>query len=329
MKPFFFLLILGIAYTGAAAAQTKTACSDFTCLPVPEPQAPATPSPRPPSAPQDECAQFGRGCPQPGPRPNNGGGNSGSIYHPHQQPQPRPEQPRRPSRAELRRAEEAAKRDAVQRQHIQAELHRLTTNLQVHQIQSTIELRPRSDGSFGITPSDEQPFGAILAARLSGKGTPASRIPTENLRRAAAVLAPVMESVRKGSAGNMSDEDMSFLAGQAALAMEGAPLSVVVTGSTGKEEQARQVAQQAEYLEAAQEAAQQAHDERLRLETTLINVQRDLKAGKGDTKALIGERDELAASYKSALKTEKDKKEEVRKRASTVTEVWETAPSNR
>lgn len=210
----------------------------------------------------------------------------------------------------MRQQEQYRQRQAAQRQLIQGELTRLTGSFQVQRIQPSIELQPRSDGTFGIVPdSGPPPFGAILAAPLAGIGTPACRIPVENLRRAAAVLDPIVQAFKRHDLSGMSEEDMSFLASQLALAMEGAPLSIaVVDVPSGREEQTRQLAQQAQDIETARTGAQQATTERLRIEERLVRLQQELTAGKGDTKALSSERERLLVSYKSAWTAETTKR---------------------
>jgi hypothetical protein len=159
---------------------------------------------------------------------------------------------------------------------------------------------------------------------VSGIGTPASRIPAENLRRAAAVLAPILQALKSNR--NMSDEDMSFLAGQSALAMEGAPLAIQVTDlPSGKENETRALAQQAQDIGAAQAAVERATAERLRVEEQLVKVQKELQSGKGDTGALTSQREKLLVAYKSAYASEAGHKATVK--AMTCRIVWESGAS--
>ncbi len=227
------------------------------------------------------------------------------CYSPHQQ-RPTVEQPRPLSWAERKQLEARQRLMEAQKQQIKAELSRLTRGFQIQRAQPTIELTPRGNDYFNRSPdSGERPFGQIMVASLSGIGTPASRIPLENLRRAAAIL----ERFKPGNIGNMSEEDMSFLASQSALAMEGAPLSVVIVDApAGKEEQARQLVKQAQDIEVVREAAQQATAERLRVGERLVKVQQELQTGKGDPKALNSEREKLLVSYKEAWTVETDNK---------------------
>jgi hypothetical protein len=239
------------------------------------------------------------------------------------------ERPKPPSRAELKRQEEARQRTAAQMQQIHGELARLSGSFQIKRVQSSIELTPRSDRSFGL-PGDtgERPFGRIMAAALSGS-TPASRIPVENLRRAAAVLAPIVQALKQGSAG-MSDEDMSFLASQSALAMEGAPLAIEVRDSPdGHEEDVRRLAQQAQDVESARGEAQQATTERLHVEEQLLNVQKELQSGKGDKAALEKRREEILRAYKTAYTNESDKKADVQSKTGRVVVVWDSGGTRR
>lgn len=80
--------------------------------------------------------------------------------------------------------------------------------------------------SLGIRPSDPKGFLAPLGKAMDG--SPEAQ---EDLRRSVAILAAAAQSGPQPGedmryAG--SAEDMAFLAGQAALAMEGAPLEVIV-----------------------------------------------------------------------------------------------------
>ncbi len=226
------------------------------------------------------------------------------------QERPTVEQPRPLSRAEVRQLEARQKLMEAQKQQVKGELARLSRGFQIQQAQPTIELTPRGNDYFNNSPdSGERPFGQIMVASLSGIGTPASRIPLENLRRAAAIL----DAFKPGNIGNMSEEDMSFLASQSALAMEGAPLSVVIVDApAGKEEQARQLVKQAQDIAMVRAAAQQATAERLRVGERLVKVQQELQAGKGDATALSSEREKLLVSYKKAWTAETDNKEKLR-----------------
>jgi hypothetical protein len=251
---------------------------------------------------------------------------------PRQPREPSVQRPKPPSKAELRQQEQYRQRQAAQRQLIQGELTRLAGSFQVQRIQPTMELRPHSDGAFEIAPdSGPPPFGAILAAPLAGLGTPPSRIPVENLRRAAALLDPIVQAFRRPDLNGMSEEDMSFLASQSALAMEGAQLSVkIVDAPAGREEQTRQLAQQAKDIETARTEAQQATTERLHIEERLVRLQEELTAGKGDTKALSSERETLLVRYKSAWTVENDKKNTEKNMTGKVTVIWEgPAPSRK
>lgn len=72
--------------------------------------------------------------------------------------------------------------------------------------------------NFGINPSDPVSFTAPLGLF---RGT---KVPTESLRRTLAIL----NATKSTSEHAVSPEDAAFLAGQAMLAMEGAPLQVIV-----------------------------------------------------------------------------------------------------
>jgi hypothetical protein len=162
-----------------------------------------------------------------------------------------------------------------------------------------------------------------MAAQLSGVGTPASRIPVENLRRAAAVLAPIVQALKSGNAG-MSDEDVSFLASQSALAMEGAPLAIEIREvKAGHEEDVRRLVLQAQDVEAARLAEQQATTERLHVEEQLVKVQKEMRSSKSDTEALKMRRETILQAYKTAYLNESNKKAEVQSKTGRVIEMWQ------
>jgi hypothetical protein len=306
MKRLFLWLFLTVACTGIAGAQDWWR---------------GTLGPAPPTPPSSPVGGDTRSSPPVRRR-------DPSDYPP-RRTEPRVERPKPPSRAELKRQEEARQRTAAQMQQIHGELARLSGSFQIQRVQSSIELTPRSDRSFGL-PGDtgERPFGRIMAAALSGS-TPASRIPVENLRRAAAVLAPIVQALKQGSAG-MSDEDMSFLASQSALAMEGAPLAIEVRDSPdGHEEDVRRLAQQAQDVESARGEAQQATTERLHVEEQLVNVQKELQSGKGDKAALEKRREEILRAYKTAYTNESDKKADVQSKTGRVVVVWDSGGTRR
>ena len=306
MKRLFLWLFLTVACTGIAGAQDWWR---------------GTLGPAPPTPPSSPVGGDTRSSPPVRRR-------DPSDYPP-RRTEPRVERPKPPSRAELKRQEEARQRTAAQMQQIHGELARLSGSFQIKRVQSSIELTPRSDRSFGL-PGDtgERPFGRIMAAALSGS-TPASRIPVENLRRAAAVLAPIVQALKPGSAG-MSDEDMSFLASQSALAMEGAPLAIEVRDSPdGHEEDVRRLAQQAQDVESARGEAQQATTERLHVEEQLVNVQKELQSGKGDQAALEKRREEILRAYKTAYTNESDKKADVQSKIGRVVVVWDSGGTRR
>lgn len=231
----------------------------------------------------------------------------------------REEEPKPPSRAELKQRKVALERQQAHTQQIKGELARLSKGFQIQRAQPTIELTPRDNNYFYISPdSGESPFGQIMVATLSGIGTPASRIPLENLRRAAAI----MQAFLPGNIGSMSEEDMSYLAGQSALAMEGAPLSVEIREfPAGREDDTRRLVQQAQDIETVRAAAERATTERLRVEEQLVKVQNDLQSGKGDTEGLKSQREIVLQSYKAAYIAEAKKKAEVHDM--TVRIVWE------
>lgn len=220
----------------------------------------------------------------------------------------------------------ASWREQAHTQQIKDELARLSMGFQIRRAQPTIELTPRGDGYFNTSPdSGERPFGAIMVASLSGIGTPASRIPVVNLNRAAAI----MQVLRPSNIGSMSDEDISYLASQSALALEGAPLSVEIRDlAVGREDDVRRLVQQVQDVETVRAAAERATTERLRVEEKLAKAQKDLPSRKEDSEGPKSQRDEnLLKLYKTVYNTETNLKVEVNNKIGKVTEVWEAPPT--
>jgi len=100
------------------------------------------------------------------------------------------------------------------RQTLRANLIRLDTHFEVNEDKPKITPRPGT-GFFGVPSAP----AVTLTGALGTVRTPASGIPIENLQRAAALLR---------EAAGAKGEDAGFLAGQAALAMDGSPLEVEV-----------------------------------------------------------------------------------------------------
>lgn len=237
----------------------------------------------------------------------------------------REEQPKPLSSEELARLKARQTLAVAQKQQIKGELARISRGFQIQRSKQTIELIPRGSDLFNIQPdSGERDFGQVMVASLSGVGTPATRIPVENLNRAAAILSPIMQAFKAGNTANMSDEDMSFLAGQSALAMEGAPLSVEIREiPSGREDATRRLVQQAQDIETVRAASERATTERLRVEEQLVKVQNDLQSGKGDTEGLKSQREIVLQSYKAAYIAEAKKKAEVHDMTGKVRIEWE------
>lgn len=229
---------------------------------------------------------------------------------------------RPPSSEELKRWADRQKLVGTQKQQIKGELARLSRGYQIQRVQpSGKPLEPRGSDAFGVMADrGERPFGAIMVGSLSGIiGTPASRIPLENLRLAAAIL----ESFKPGQIEKMSEEDMSFLASQSALAMEGAPLSVEIRDlPVGREDDVRRLVEQIQDIETVRAEAERATTERLRVEEQLVKAQKDLHSGRGDTEALKLQREIVLQSYKAAYNAEANKKAQVQDMTGKLTRVW-------
>jgi len=148
-----------------------------------------------------------------------------------------------PSPAEVKEGQARVERANRVKQELKNNILRLTSPVSVVMPVSSVVVQPGTS-FFNIQAGTE----TILAAPLAGVKTPGSKVPIENLQRAAAILASLTSAM-----GNMTDEDASFLAGQAAFAMDGAPLQVLVaipvTLRPEDKEQARQLAQLTEGIQ--------------------------------------------------------------------------------
>lgn len=215
------------------------------------------------------------------------------------------------------------KKNARERQEeerrVKEEIARISTGLSLQMPASTMALTPGGTPFFNTAPA--QSGHEIAAGPISGIRTPAERIPIENLRRAAAILEPVAAAMKTGNL--LSDEDVSYLASQSALAMEGAPLGVEIRALPNhREEVTRQIARQSQELGRLQMEAEAATAERLKVEERLVKVQAAITRGQGDTASLLREREELLRSYKAAHAKESGTKEDARGKSGTLRYVW-------
>lgn len=202
---------------------------------------------------------------------------------------------------------------------VKEEIARISSGLSVQMPASTMKLAPAGTLFFSIAPA--QSGHEIAAGPISGIRTPAERIPIENLRRAAAILEPISAAMKTDNP--LSDEDVSYLASQSALAMEGAPLGVEIRALPNRrEEVTRQIAKQSQELGQLQMEAEAATAERLKVEERLVKVQAAITRGQGDTTSLLKEREELLRGYKDAYAKESGKKEEVRGKSGKLRYVW-------
>lgn len=121
-------------------------------------------------------------------------------------------------------AERAQKRKETQDKLIQANWVSVSSLGSVSVPGTSISIAPGSN-FFNTAPSAAHSFTAPIA-RAAMKGTP---IPEDALLRAVALLAAADAQPQ----GPLADEEIAFLASQAALALEGAPLQVIVSKPGG------------------------------------------------------------------------------------------------
>lgn len=114
---------------------------------------------------------------------------------------------------------------------------------------------------FGLGRQEGQTFFAPSAR------TPADRIPIENLRRSMAILKAAVSRIAE-----LQDEDIGFLGAQASLAMEGAPLEVVVMGQQSRkgDKSALRLGELANEVAAAEDRLAEAVSKRLEIERRLV-----------------------------------------------------------
>jgi hypothetical protein len=192
---------------------------------------------------------------------------------------------------------------------VKEEIATISSGISVQMPPSPVKLAPSGTPFFNtsMTHSGYE----IAAGPISGIRTPANRIPRENLRRAAAILAPIAGAMSSGKF--LSDEDAYFLARESAQAMEGAPLSIEVRDiPNGREDDTRRLAKQAQDMGQARIEAERATAERMRAGERLAKVQEAITRRQGNADALLREREELLKSYKSAYQKELGIKEGIR-----------------
>lgn len=140
----------------------------------------------------------------------------------YRQPAPEKVEPPKPSPAAL-----LADRQLNQsRSRLRQEIVRLQTPATAQE-RSSPGQRKLSTAVFNTVFHDSPDTKVSFAEPLAKVETPASRIPIENLRRAAAIVARI-----PNGEGEDDEEDMAFLASQAAQALEGAKLKVDVSDSS-------------------------------------------------------------------------------------------------
>jgi hypothetical protein len=137
-------------------------------------------------------------------------------------------------------AERAQRRKEAQDKLIQANWVSVSSMSTVSVPGTSVSVAPGSK-FFGTVPSDPRNFTAPIA-RVAMKGTP---IPDAALLRAVTILAAAKARLQDPAldAKPLADEEIAFLAGQAALAMEGAPLQIIVsrTGGAGAAQAAKAI----------------------------------------------------------------------------------------
>lgn len=166
---------------------------------------------------------------------NCGDGSTPTVPdRPGRNPNPRTESPSDKPRA-LSAAEERriASERAADEKRLQEDWLPITAGA-VEMPGNTVSIAPGSR-MFNIPPSDPASLTAPIAG-VAMKGTP---IPEQALRRAATILAFV--KVQADSGSSQGGEEQAFLASQAALAMEGAPLQIIVAETS--ERSARRAAE--------------------------------------------------------------------------------------
>lgn len=234
-------------------------------------------------------------------------------------PRPAMRAPRiRPSPEELaarrRKREQEAKQRAAARANerrfvsdtrlITAQLRELTRAARVQLPREAQRLAPAGSRLLGQPQPSVYP-AVTLASQVGGVQTPASRIPTEDLRRATEILQTAGAALGQGE---MSIEDQSYLANQAALAMEGAPLGVLVPEGRrpgrAAVEKTRSFVAAAQALSQARARTDQATERRIRAAVALARVNSQHEAGEGNMEELNKRHDRLLATFNAAVQAE-------------------------
>jgi hypothetical protein len=169
---------------------------------------------------------------------------------------PPPPVPREPSAREIREREKQAALDKAQREARDQALRRswvpVSSSDSVSEPGKIVTIAP-DNHLFYTVPSD--PIGLIAPVAHAMDGSP---VPTEGLRRAVAILMAARAQLQKPDASN---EELSFLGQQAALALEGAPLQVEVNeadapGAAGTAEELRPLFEEMGRQEAVRESSE-------------------------------------------------------------------------
>ncbi len=206
----------------------------------------------------------------------------------------RPTAPRPPDPAEeQRRLQDLANR--VER--VRARWLPLSTEATVTQRTTAVSIAPDS-GFFGYGRSG----AGLLSAPLARIGTTATSIGNESLRRGFAILQAAK------SAG--TPEEAAFLASQAGLAMEGAPLQVIVSppivADSGAARAAQALRPLIDKLGEEQIAVDEAKSEIVEVVKEYNQLRSEEQQGLGDPAVREERRKELSAAYTRATQNRRE-----------------------
>jgi glutathione synthase/RimK-type ligase-like ATP-grasp enzyme len=153
---------------------------------------------------------------------------------------------------------------------------------------------------------------------FTGIRTPPSQIPTENLRRAAAIA----RSLRPAGGSELSEEDQYQLANEMAKAMNGDALSVdIVEVGRGGEKEMRQVAEQGVQIGNLSQSYEQARTDRLAHEKRLVEIAEKQKSGQVLSTDEVRDRDTVLGQYRTAHMKESGFKENIAQAAAMGTKI--------
>jgi hypothetical protein len=182
-------------------------------------------------------------------------------------------------------------------------IHQMQKNWLSIEVPSQVDIPSRpiefSFGTKGFGQKVSDPAGLVgPLGKIAMQGT---TISPEALRRTTAILAVVQKSVATAGNSEANNEEAAFLAGQAALAMEGAPLQVIVEGrSLPAPAVGLNLMQKTRELWQQQRELERANAARVSEYAALKGIDGDVEGGRITAEQAAPKREEIKARFKKA-----------------------------